>query len=166
MRVRMLERRDREAVAGILRSDHTFDEGEVAVALELVDGAIAQPDGDYQALVLEDDGLGGNLLGYICYGRTPMTVSTWDLYWVATHQEARGRGVGRRLLGAMEAELVARRAGVVRLETSQSEAYGAARAFYDRTGWAEVGRIPDFYKPGDDLLIFAKRLDAVTAQVA
>lgn len=157
MHVRKLEPPDREAVAALLRSDDTFREDEVEVALELVDDALARPDRDYRVLVCEDE---GRVLGYICYGKTPMTAATFDLYWVATHVAARGRGIARRLMNAMEDEILRLGGSIVRLETSQTEAYGAARGFYERASYREVGRIEDFYMPGDDLLIFAKRLQA------
>jgi len=59
----------------------------------------------------------------------------------------------------MEAELRERGARLVRIETSQLESYGAARSFYERMGYGEVGRIPDFYRAGDALITFAKRID-------
>ena len=44
------------------------------------------------------------------------------------------------------------------LETSAGPAYARARAFYERAGYAVVGRIADFYKPGDDCIVYCKRL--------
>lgn len=158
MRIRRLARPDRHSIEELIRSDDTFNEEEVTVALELVDSAIGHPGRDYHAIVCED---GGRILGYVCFGPTPMTVGTWDLYWIATHRAARGRGVATRLVDAMEAELLAAGARIVRLETSQMESYGAARSFYARLGYVEVGRIPDFYKQGDDLITLAKRLDVL-----
>ena len=102
--------------------------------------------------------LGPLLAGYVCYGPTPMTEGTWDLYWIATHPDARGRGVARALVDRMEGELRAVGARLVRVETSQQEAYGAAHAFYAAIGYPITARIVDFYKPGDDLLILTKRL--------
>lgn len=156
MRIRRLAPPDRDAIAALIRSDDTFHDEEVAVALELVDDALARPGRDYHVLVCED---GGEVLGYVCFGPTPMTSWTWDLYWIATHRNARGRGVASRLCTAMEAELRTHGARIVRLETSQMEAYGSARALYARLRYVEVGRIPDFYKAGDDLIILSKRLD-------
>lgn len=157
MLIRRLAPPDVPAVAELLRSDSTFTAEEQAVAMELVESAAARPDGDYRALVCEADD--GRVVGYVCYGQTPMTAGTWDLYWIATHQKARGRGVATALVHAMEAELRDLGARIVRIETSQMEAYGAARAFYERMAYDEVGRIRDFYKAGDDLIIFAKRLE-------
>jgi ribosomal protein S18 acetylase RimI-like enzyme len=44
------------------------------------------------------------------------------------------------------------------IETSSQETYGGTIQFYERTGYELVGKIPEYYKPGDDKLIFAKRL--------
>jgi ribosomal protein S18 acetylase RimI-like enzyme len=93
-----------------------------------------------------------------------MTEFTWDLYWIATHADARGKGIATKLVAAMEDAIREDQGRIVRLETSQMEAYGAARTFYERRGYVEVGRIDDFYKTGDDLITFAKRLDGQPIQ--
>lgn len=166
MRIRRLARPDRRSIEELIRSDDTFNEDEIAVALELVDSACDHPGRDYHILVCDDGPAAAVAIsGYVCFGPTPMTAGTWDLYWIATHRAARGRGVATRLVDAMEAELRTAGCRIVRLETSQLESYGAARSFYARLGYVEVGRIPDFYRHGDDLVTLAKRLD-VPAEAA
>ena len=157
MRIRRLTPPDRGDLVRLLSESGTFNDEEIRVALEVIDDAIADPGKDYHVLVAEDGR--GRVMSYVCFGPTPMTESAYDLYWIATHPDARGQGLASRLLRTMEAELTASRSCTVRIETSQLESYGAARLFYERAGYAEVGRIPDFYKPGDDLVIFAKRLE-------
>jgi len=150
---------DRDALAELVSRDGLFTKDEVAVALELIDAALDEPKGEYRVLVAEADGQKGKMVsGYICYGPTPMTEGTWDLYWIATHPEARGKGVARALIERMEAELRGFGARLVRVETSQQESYGAAHAFYERMGYPCAARLPAFYKPGDDLLILLKSL--------
>lgn len=149
---------DRPALASLVERISNFTPDERSVALELIDLALAQPGTrhpDYWVQVAEDD---GRLLGYICYGPTPMTQGTFDLYWIASDPEARGRGVGRQLVVAMEEDL--RRGGgrLVRVETSSQEAYGGTHAFYAAIRYEEEARFRDFYKPGDDLIILKKRL--------
>jgi hypothetical protein len=58
----------------------------------------------------------------------------------------------------MEADLRARGARLIRVETSAQEAYGATRQFYARNAYAEAARIEDFYRPGDHLVMLTKRL--------
>jgi ribosomal protein S18 acetylase RimI-like enzyme len=155
LEIRPLQLRDRAPLHQLLTKDGLFTREEVSVALELVDGALAEPGGEYRALIAERD---GRLLGYICYGPTPMTDGTWDLYWVVTHPDARGGGVARALVEGMENEIRGLGARLVRVETSRLDGYGAARAFYQRLDYPLVAELPDFYKPGDNLLMMLKRL--------
>ena len=87
-----------------------------------------------------------------------MTEGSWDLYWIVTDPGARKSGVARALVGTMEAELRAAGARLVRVETSRLDGYGAARAFYERLDYPVCAVLPDFYRPGDDLLVMVKRL--------
>jgi ribosomal protein S18 acetylase RimI-like enzyme len=87
-----------------------------------------------------------------------MTAGTFDLYWIVTHPDARKAGVARALVTRMEAELRAVGARLIRVETSRLDGYGAARAFYERLDYPVCAVLPDFYRPGDDLLVMLKRL--------
>lgn len=155
--IRAIADTDRDALEAALRSDETFRPDEIAVALELIDAAIAGSD-DYWVRVAIHPNVNCAIAGYICYGPTPMTESTYDLYWIVTHVAARGRGIAGVLIEHMEAELRERGAGGIRVETSQLESYGAARKLYARRGYPEASRLVDFYKPGDDLITYYKRL--------
>ena len=132
-----------------------FTHDESAVALELMDAWLANGQhSGYIALTMWDDDPAAHpsLLGYACVGPTPMTQSTWDLYWIVTAPHARGRGLGRILHDACLHTMRSHGAQRVRIETSTREGYGATLAFYDRLGYHRVGLIPDFYAPGDDLV--------------
>jgi len=52
------------------------------------------------------------------------------------------------------------------VETSSQEMYGGTIQFYEKTGYQLVGKIKEYYKPGDDKLIFAKKLQAPVAIAA
>lgn len=124
-------------------------------ALELIDLAKTGDHPDYQVLVADKE---GELAGYVCYGPTPMTEGTYDLYWIASDPRFRGQGVGAALVAAMEGELRRRGGRQVRVETSATEDYGPARGFYRAMKYVEEARFRDFYKPGDDLIILRKPL--------
>jgi ribosomal protein S18 acetylase RimI-like enzyme len=153
--VRRAHAADRDSLAALVTEDALFDAAERAVALELVDEALAAQSADYELLVATD---GRELCGYVCYGPTPMTAGTYDLYWIVTHARHRGRGVARALVAEMERTLRERHARLVRVETSKLESYGAARAFYDALGYPVASVLYDFYRPGDDLVVYLKRL--------
>ena len=155
---------DRPAVAALLASIDAFSEEERAVALELVDHRLADPaSDDYRFLLGFLAAAPERLAGYLCYGRTPMTSSTYDLYWIGTSPERTRTGVARDLVARMEAEIAREGGGLVRAETSSREGHGAAVRFYDAVGFTRTATLPDFYAPGDDLIVFTRRLRAASA---
>lgn len=158
--IRELEPGDRAALEAAIRSDETFRDDEVAVALELIDAALeGSPDYWVRVADLGETVDGApRIAGYICYGPTPMTASTFDLYWIVVHQGARGRGIAKRLVREMERSLLERGATGVRVETSELEGYGSARALYESLGYPIAAALPDFYRVGDGLIIYYKRL--------
>ncbi|WNG60738.1 GNAT family N-acetyltransferase [Archangium gephyra] len=155
MDIRPLEGKDREPLASLIRRIETFSQEEVGVAIELVDLALQPNNPDYKILVADRD---GTLVGYVCYGPTPMTEGTYDLYWIASDPAVRGQGIGASLISGMEADLRRIQARIIRVETSATEAYGPTRGFYASMKYTEEARIRDFYKVGDDLIILTKRV--------
>lgn len=152
---------DREPLAALLQRADIFDDDEIDVALELIDESIRRPNlSGYRCLVATKTG-GDELeqiLGYACFGRTPMTVDAYDLYWIVVDTAARGRGIGHQLVEALCHTVENEGGGVIRVETSSQESYGKSVTFYLKEGFTEAGRIPSFYKPHDDLLILFRTL--------
>lgn len=122
------------------------------MALELFDEG-ASNSGAYTLFTADD---AGQVAGYICLGRAPLTESTWYLYWVCVHPLWQGRGVGRMLQHHAEAFIRARGGRRMVLETSARPDYHRARTFYERLDYRHAGRIADFYRLGDDCLIYVK----------
>jgi ribosomal protein S18 acetylase RimI-like enzyme len=158
--VRPLVAADRSGVFRILENAGNFTAEEVAIALELIDEWLELGEhSGYLTYVLEArDEDSSEVLGYVCFGPTPLTESTFDLYWIAVDKSKHRGGVGKRLLKFAEEEIVRRGGKMLLIETSSQETYGGTIQFYERTGYEPVGKIPEYYKPGDDKLIFAKRL--------
>jgi len=152
---------DRAQLIDIISQGAGFRSAEVACAIELLDAALDPSDGDgYEARVAVADGDASSdrVLGYACFGATPMTEGAYDLYWLVVAADARGGGIGGKLCAAVADELKQRGARLIRVETSSLEGQGGARRFYEKTGFRLAGAIPDFYRQGDDLLLFAQVL--------
>jgi ribosomal protein S18 acetylase RimI-like enzyme len=145
----------RALVLDLLRRTAEFRRDEVDVAVELVDDAL-RGGTDYRFVV--DEGEGGTLLGYACFGATPMTEGTFDLYWIVVEPASKRAGVGRRLLERVEAELRGEGARLLRVETEGGDAYAATRGFYQRVGYEVLATIRDFYALGRDLVVFGRYL--------
>jgi ribosomal protein S18 acetylase RimI-like enzyme len=166
---------DRPRVAEILRGSKVFSAAEIAVALELFDetiadsglriadgelhsqSAIRRPQSPSDYLFLGAFTPEEVLVGYACWGPTPATDRTWDLYWIAVDTALQGAGIGTILLEEVERRLVGHHARMLIVETSSRSDYAATRAFYERRGYREAARVRDFYTPGDDRIIFVKR---------
>lgn len=150
---------DVPALVAILEATAVFRPDEVDVGREVLEAAVHKGEASgYFGAVLEVDGAPA---GFTCYGPTPCTLGTFDLYWIAVAPACQGRGLAARLLADAEAGVRAREGRQLIAETSDTEPYAAARSFYERGGYAAVARIPDFYRPGDAKVIFVKSLPTV-----
>ena len=145
---------DRGAVAEALAACGAFSRDEIRVALEMFDSALA---GDYSLVGIETEGV---LRGYACFGPAALTASSWYLYWICVHPAVQRTGIGRALQQGVEQRV--RDMGGTRLvlETSGRHDYAGSRRFYERAGFVVRGCIPDFYRPGDDCVIYCKNLGA------
>ena len=138
----------------LTRGTGLFREDEVATAVELLDESLAGDD-DYQFVgAFEDD----QMVGYACWGATPGTVATSDLYWIVVDRLRQGSGVGTQLLGEVESRLTADGRRLVVVETSSRADYTPTRRFYETRGYTRTATIPGYYAPGDDLVIYTKDL--------
>ncbi len=146
---------DREPVLDLIRATDMFTEAEVGVAEELIDIYLEMPEQrDYNIEVVEDEA--GKTVGYLTWGPTPLAEDVYDLYWMAVAPSEQGKGRGKALVRWLEAEVAKRRGRMIIIETSSQPKYEPTRAFYLGLGYKEVARVPDYYRPGDDRIIYTK----------
>jgi GNAT superfamily N-acetyltransferase len=147
---------DRARVRAIVTATDMFHAPEVDVAVELVDDKLAKGDASDYHFFFADEG--DATLGYACYGYNEMTQSSWELYWIAVDPNCQGKGVGRALLDAVEADIRARGGSRIYVETGGRAEYTPTRAFYCARRYVIGAELPDFYAPGDAKVIFVKAL--------
>jgi ribosomal protein S18 acetylase RimI-like enzyme len=145
---------DAERIGALVAATGFFSDAERGIAVELVRERLAKGAASgYEFVLAEHDGA---LAGYACWGPIAGTASSHDLYWIAVHPQAQGRGLGRRLVTLVE-EAIARAGGTrVYVETSSRAQYAPTRAFYERAGYQRAALIEDFYGPGDGKVIYVK----------
>jgi ribosomal protein S18 acetylase RimI-like enzyme len=166
--------KDRPRVREILEATRLFRAEEVDVAIELFDSVFGSSIGvdaatpvitlnppatsDYfflGAFTPEEE-----LAGFACYGPTPGTDRTYDLYWIAVDPAVQGSGSGTILLNEVERRLKGLNARMLVVETSSRSDYGNTRGFYIQRGYVEAARARDFYAPADDRITYTKRLQS------
>ena len=147
---------DRGALVSIIERTASLTGDERECAAELLDTYLTQPEQtDYFFITALKDGFP---VGYACYGDRSLAQGVYDLYWIVVDERMKGAGVGRALLGRTEEILLSLNARMIVAETSGLPAFEAARGFYLKCGFLEEARIRDFYKPGDDVVFYVKRL--------
>lgn len=153
---RRIDPADRQTVFELLAGTGAFRAHELEVAMELIDIALTKPaQQDYHPFVLLDD---GRIVAYACFGKDPMTRSTYDLYWIATRADQTRRGFGQKIFAVVEDQIRKQGGRLLVIETSSKEEYRGTQVFYARNGCELVARMTDFYDEGDDKLIYSKRL--------
>lgn len=152
--IRPLKQDDVSPLTDILHRTGVFTPDEVGVAVELMNIYLNQPrQRDYELYTA----LTGNMCaGYTCFGPTPLTTGTFDLYWIAVDPNQHNKGIGKSLLRHAEEVLIGRGGRLIVAETSSQPKYKGTRMFYDHSGYRELARIRDYYKPGDDLVVYGR----------
>ena len=149
MKTRPLFEKDRATLLSMLIKTRSFTSAEIDVAMELIDIVLkdrVQKDYQVECMVNDQD----LAIGYICYGPTPMTQGTFDLYWIAVDPDYQEQGAGSRLLSSLEEVVKARGGRMILADTSSIPHFEKTQKFYLKNGFQEVAKIPDYYHPGND----------------
>jgi len=97
------------------------------------------------------------IASYLCYGHIPCTVGSYGLYWIATHNNYRGKGMGKLILEKTHETIKNRNGRMVIAETSGTQKYISTRKFYENNGYKAEAIIKDFYQTGDDKIMYVFR---------
>lgn len=152
---KIITENDIERIRQITLSTGFFRHDEIEVAAELATEAFTkgQEQSDYFFLFSMIENI---TTGFVCYGPTPCTRGTYDLYWIVVDNNYRGNGTGKILMQQTEKELIVREARKLYIETSSTDKYFPTRRFYQNCGYTEEARLKDFYSEGDDKVIYSK----------
>lgn len=145
---------DRNDVRQLVESSGFFSREEIDIAVELVEEHLSKGlQSGYHFLFAEQS---GNVVGYTCFGPVPATLNSYDIYWLAVHTGFRRSGIGKSLIAHTE-DLIAQQGGRhIYIETSSMDQYATTRLFHRACGYREEAVLKDFYKPGDDKIIYVK----------
>jgi ribosomal protein S18 acetylase RimI-like enzyme len=92
------------SIEDILRSTGFFYGFEVEIALRLAEDTIeagSDDSGYFWMKVTEED----RVIAFANYTKNSFSVHSWDLYWIAVHQNYRQRNIGTLLLEAVEEDV-------------------------------------------------------------
>ncbi|HEM48904.1 MAG TPA: GNAT family N-acetyltransferase [Caldithrix sp.] len=146
---------DEKNIRDIVTSTGFFNQEEIDIAVELLTENL-QKGGEVSGYHFIFAEINEQTVGYACFGPIPATKFSYDLYWIAVHENSRGMGIGKKLL--IESEKAIKNLGGQRIyiETSSRAQYNPTRAFYISSHYETAAILKDFYAPGDSKYIFLK----------
>ena len=148
---------DRNAIIAITESTGYFRPDEIEVAAEVLDDALLKgPEGHYQSFTADAN---GKVVGWICFGPTPCTLGTFDIYWIVVDPGCHRMGIGSALMKQAETLIALRGGRMSVIETSGKGLYDSTRGFYHKLSYSEQARIAGFYADGDDKIIYTRMLE-------
>jgi GNAT superfamily N-acetyltransferase len=148
---------DRKSIEEILRSTEFFYEFEIKTALEIADETLSKGTGNsgyYWIKITDKDGL----IAFANYGKNAFSTHSWDLYWIAVHQNSRNKKLGSLLLKAIEDDVREMGGKILWIETSGRPLYASTESFYQKNGYQLQASLKEFYGPGDPKQIYSKSL--------
>jgi len=153
MRIREVVPEDRKDLLRILEATGVFKDYEISVADEVIQESL-KPASDYHSFCFVNEE--NRSVGYVCWGPTPCTAGTFDLYWIAVHPDFQAHGLGKKLLSFAEQQVKTDGGRLMLIETSSMTDYEATRRFYISNGYQQLAMVPDFYRMGDHKIIYGK----------
>ncbi len=155
--IRPTKPEDTEALMALCKVTGLFQPQELAVLgamlAEYFQGALGA---DHCWIMDDDDGL----VGIAYYAPEKFADKVWNLYLIGIHPDRQGEGRGTTLLRHVENSLALRGERILIIETSGLGSFEQTRAFYRKNGYDEEARIREFYRAGDDKIVFWKALNS------
>jgi GNAT superfamily N-acetyltransferase len=148
---------DRKSIEDLLRSTGYFYEFEIQTALEIADETLAKGSeisGYYWVKITDEDGV----IAFANYGKNAFSTHSWDLYWIAVHQNSRNKKLGSVMLKAIEDDVKKLGGKILWIETSGRPLYASTEGFYRKNGYQLQASLKDFYGPDDPKQIYSKVL--------
>ncbi len=149
-------------VRSLVASTGSFNAAEVELAGDLVTERLTKGIRSGYHFVLAERG--PSLVAFACYGPIWGTHGSYELFWIAVSPEEQRRGLGAQLYDRAEGAMAKAGAKRIYADTSSSDRYAGTRDFYERAGFSEAARFPDFYGPGDGKIVYMKALDGAQRQ--
>lgn len=101
---------------------------------------------------------GGKLVACLGYMKDPQGDRVYHLSHFAVDKDLRRQGLGRQMLRFVEERLAALGARLIAVWTSPLDYTKETRAFYEAMGYVHRADIPDYWRDGDPLAFYTKKL--------
>jgi len=87
-----------------------------------------------------------------------LTEGTYNLYAIGVTKALQGKGIGRQMIGYLEAYLKKQRHRILIVETSGGPDLALTRKFYKQLNYTKEAVIRDFWSEGEDKVVYWKKI--------
>lgn len=148
--------KDPEIIRTIANSTGFFDKDVAEISVNIAQETLqGYNTNNYKFLFAEHD---GKTIAYACFGRIIDASSTYELYWLSTHNEYRGMGVGRKIIEELKKHVKELGGTKIFVKTDGTEQYAPTRKFYEKCGFVREAILKEYYETYDDCYIYSFHL--------
>jgi ribosomal protein S18 acetylase RimI-like enzyme len=153
--IRKIKTEDKNQLHELFSKLGLFDNDELSFMSELVDNILNNSLGDDHQFIVYDENL---IKGAAYYAPENFADGVYNLYFIGVLPENQGSGVGRALLEYVENHIRQKGVRMLLIETSSKPSFEKTWRFYTKNGYEKEAIIRDYYRDGDDKILFRKKL--------
>lgn len=109
----------------------------------------------YKFLFAEND---GKMVAYACFGKILDSDATYELYWLSTLNEYRGKGIGKKIISKLIETVRNLGGSKIFVKTDGTKQYAPTRSFYEKCGFKNEAILKEYYDESDDCYIYSYKL--------
>jgi ribosomal protein S18 acetylase RimI-like enzyme len=147
---------DKPEMMSLFRALNLFDTSELEFMSELVDNFCNETLGEGHYLVVNTDD--NTLTSAAYYAPESFGKNVYNLYFIGVIPSQQGKGTGSLMLKYVENHLKELEQRLLLVETSGLPSFEKTRQFYLKNNYEKEATIREYYKEGDDKIIFRKKL--------
>lgn len=152
--IRPAKKNDKDAILSIAKHIKLFEPDELISLEEMFNAWLVGNFGEHSKWIVFTEA--DNVTGTAYYATEQFAHGTWNVYFIAVGPDKQRNGIGSALMRYIEESLTNQGERVLIVETSSL--LKNARNFYLHQGYEQEACIREFYKAGDDKIVFRKLL--------
>jgi ribosomal protein S18 acetylase RimI-like enzyme len=152
---RPIKSSDLNSIQKLFSSINLFDKDEIVFMMDLVNNIISGNLDETHRFVVNED---GEINAAAYFAPETFGQGVYNLYFIGVLPESQGVGIGSKLLKFVENDVKNLGSRLLLVETSGLPEFEKTRNFYLKNGYEKEATIREYYKAGDDKIVFRKKL--------
>ncbi len=153
--IRVAKPDDTNTIMNLAQAVGLFEGEELEELGGMLTGYFEDSLGEGHSWIVCDD---GGVVGVAYFAPEQYAYGVYNLYFIAVHPKYQGKGYGTAIVNYVEKTLAEQEVRLLLVETSGLPNFELTRKFYRKQRYEEEARIRDYYKAGNDKIIFRKVL--------